>query len=48
MGSLLSTLVISGLSFLHAWLFIEIQLNEVVVTKLDKNNDPKKITFQKI
>ena len=39
MGSLLLTLIISGL-ILHAWLFIEIQLNGAVLAKLDKNNDP--------
>ena len=36
MGSLLLTLIISGLT-LDAWLFIEIQLNVVALTKLDKN-----------
>ena len=44
MGSLLLTLKISGLT-LHALLFIEIQLNEVVLTKFDKNNDPIKKHF---
>ena len=39
MGSLLLTLIISGLTF-HAWLFIEMQLNWVVLAKPDKNNDP--------
>ena len=36
---LILTLTISGLT-LHAWLFIEMQLKEVTLTKLDKNNDP--------
>ena len=44
MGLLLLTLTISGLA-LHAWLFIEIQLKEVVLTKFDKNNDPMKKHF---
>ena len=39
MGSLLLTLIISGLT-LHAWLFIEIQLNGVVLTKLVINANP--------
>ena len=38
-GSLLLTLIIYGLT-LHAWLFIEIQFNRVIITKLDKNNNP--------
>ena len=38
-GLLLLTLTIAGLA-LHAWLFIEIQPKEVVLTKLDKNNEP--------
>ena len=38
------TLIISGLA-LHAWFFIEIQLKAVVLTKLDKNNDPIKKGF---
>ena len=33
------TLIIFGLT-LHAWLFIEMQLKGVVLTKLNKNNDP--------
>ena len=41
MGSLLLTLRISGLT-LHAWLFIEIQFNGVVLTKLDKIAKPIK------
>ena len=39
MGSLLLTLTISDLT-LHARFFIEMQLKEVALTKLDKNNDP--------
>ena len=44
MGLLLSTLIISGL-LLHALLFTETQLNEVVLTKFDKNKDPIKKHF---
>ena len=44
MGLLLLTLKISGLA-LHTWLFIEIQLKEVVLTMFDKNNDPIKKQF---
>ena len=44
MGLLLLTLTISGLA-LHAWLFIEIQLKEVALTKFDKNDDPMKKLF---
>ena len=40
----LLTLIISGLA-LHGWLFIEIQVKEVVLTKFDKNNDPMKKTL---
>ena len=43
-GLLLLTLAISGLA-LYAWLFIEIQLEEVVPNKFDKNNDPMKEHF---
>ena len=42
-GSLLLTLILSGLA-LGAWLIIEIQLNGVVLTKLDKNGNPVKNT----
>ena len=44
MGLLLLTLIISGLT-LHALLFIEMQLNGVVLAKPDKNNDPILSTF---
>ena len=44
MGLLLLTLIISGLA-LHASLLIEKQLNEVVLTKFDKNKDPIKKHF---
>ena len=44
MGPLLLTLIISGLT-LRASLFIEMQLNGVVLTKLDTNNDPIKKSF---
>ena len=37
-------LLCSGLA-LHGWLFIEIQLKEVVITKFDENNDPMKKHF---
>ena len=38
------TLIISSLA-LHTWLFIEIELNEFVLTKPDENNDPMKNHF---
>ena len=41
MGSLLLRLITSGLT-LHAWLFVEIQLNGVVLTKLDQKANPVK------
>ena len=44
MGLLLLTLTIFGLA-LNAWLFIEIQRKEVVLTKFDKNNDPMEKHF---
>ena len=39
MGLLLLTLIILGFA-LHGWLFLEIQVNVVVLTMFDKNNDP--------
>ena len=44
MGLLLLTLAISGLA-LHAWLFIEIQVNEFTLVKLDIIANPRKNTF---
>ena len=44
MGLLLLTLIISGL-LLHASLFTETQLNEIVLTKFDKNKDTIKKNF---
>ena len=44
MGLLLLTLIISGLA-LHAWLLIEIQLNEFTLVKPDKTVNPIKNTF---
>ena len=43
-GSLLLTLTISGLT-LHFWLFIEIQLNEFTLIKVDKIVNPAKNAF---
>ena len=40
----LLTLTICGLT-LHPWLFIEIQLNEFMPAKVDKNANPVKKTF---
>ena len=44
MELLLLTLTICSLA-LHAWLFIETQVREVVLTKFDKNNYPMKKHF---
>ena len=44
MGSLLLRVIISGLT-LHAWLFIEIELKRVVLTKPDKNASPVENIF---
>ena len=51
MGLLLLTLTICGLA-LHAWLFIEIQLNEIVFKEFafvrpDKIVNPRKNAFNK-
>ena len=46
-GPSLLTLTIFGLTF-HSWLFIEIQLNEFTLVKLDKTVNPAKSTFLKI
>ena len=46
MGLLLLTVIISGLA-LHAWLFIEIQLQKLAFVKLDKIVNPMKHTFNK-
>ena len=43
-GSLVLALTISGLT-LHSWLFIEIQLNEFMPLKVDKNANPVKKHF---
>ena len=45
-GSSPLTLIICGLS-LHSWLFIEIQLNEIALVKVDKNANPVKNPFNK-